>query len=180
MSGQSSSLVARCNHCARQSLVKEEVCRRRVTHGNLLCDPAGESPDRPRLATSRNRVLRGPGVTPATKRTQGVCRPRDGAPKVMGAEPTLLVERKATTVAPSWPGAIDPPGSESGACRQGSPRNLGDLVRSTGGGGAGAAVEDVQAHRSCSAGGSEVERAVVPPSEGNEARRDGARGVGAH
>ena len=34
---------------------------------------------RQRLATSRNRVLRGPGVTPAAKRTQGACRLRDGA-----------------------------------------------------------------------------------------------------
>ena len=32
---------------------------------------------RQRLATSRNRVLRGAGVTPAAKRTQGACRPRD-------------------------------------------------------------------------------------------------------
>jgi hypothetical protein len=37
---------------------------------------------RQRLATSRNRVLRGPGATPAAKRTQGVCRPRDRASKV--------------------------------------------------------------------------------------------------
>ena len=32
---------------------------------------------RQRLATSRNRVLRGPGATPAAKRRQGACRPRD-------------------------------------------------------------------------------------------------------
>jgi len=32
---------------------------------------------RQRLATSRNRVLRGAGVTSAAKRTQGTCRPRD-------------------------------------------------------------------------------------------------------
>ena len=38
---------------------------------------------RQRLATGRNRVLRGPGVIPAAKRTQGVCRPRDGASKVI-------------------------------------------------------------------------------------------------
>ena len=37
---------------------------------------------RQRLATSRNRVLRGLGVTPAAKRTQGVCRLRDRASKV--------------------------------------------------------------------------------------------------
>ena len=35
-----------------------------------------------RLTPSRNRVLRGAGVTPAAKRTQGACRPRDGASKV--------------------------------------------------------------------------------------------------
>jgi hypothetical protein len=34
-----------------------------------------------RLATSQNRVLRAPGATPAAKRTQGACRPRDGASK---------------------------------------------------------------------------------------------------
>jgi hypothetical protein len=37
---------------------------------------------RQRLATSRNRVLRGLGVTPAAKRTQGACRLRYRASKV--------------------------------------------------------------------------------------------------
>ena len=37
---------------------------------------------RQRLATSRNRVLRGAGVTPAAKRTQSACRLRDRASKV--------------------------------------------------------------------------------------------------
>jgi hypothetical protein len=37
---------------------------------------------RQRLASSRNRVLRGSGVTPAAKRTQGACRARDGGLKV--------------------------------------------------------------------------------------------------
>jgi hypothetical protein len=40
------------------------------------------NPARQRLATSRNRVLRGLGVTRIAKRTQGVCRPRDRASKV--------------------------------------------------------------------------------------------------
>ena len=44
-------------------------------------DLAGETPARQRLATSRNRVLRGAGVTLAAKRTQGVTRPCDSAPK---------------------------------------------------------------------------------------------------
>ena len=38
---------------------------------------------RQRLATSRNRVLRGPGATLAAKRTQGACRLRDRASKVI-------------------------------------------------------------------------------------------------
>ena len=38
---------------------------------------------RQRLATSRNRVLRGPGAALAAKRTQGACRLRDGASKVI-------------------------------------------------------------------------------------------------
>ena len=54
-----------------------KLCKRIEHDGNLLRDPAGENPDRSRLATSRNRVLRGPGVTPAAKRTQRACRPRD-------------------------------------------------------------------------------------------------------
>ncbi len=43
----------------------------------------GQVLTRQRLATSRNRVLRGPGVIPAAKRTQGACRPRDRASKVI-------------------------------------------------------------------------------------------------
>ena len=39
--------------------------------------------------------------------------------------------RKATSRASEWPDASGPPGSKSRACRQGSPRNLGDLPVST-------------------------------------------------
>ena len=35
------------------------------------------NPIRPRSAASRNRVMRGPGVTPGAKRSQGARRPRD-------------------------------------------------------------------------------------------------------
>ena len=76
-------------------------------------------------------MLRGPGATPAAKRTQRACRPRDRASKVTDAEPTLLTHRKATSSALDWPGVGGPPGSKSGACTQGSPRNLGYLVLST-------------------------------------------------
>jgi hypothetical protein len=44
-------------------------------------DPAGSNPDRPRWTTSRKRVLRGLGVTPAAKRRQRACGLRDGASK---------------------------------------------------------------------------------------------------
>ena len=49
---------------------------------------------RQRLATRRNRVLRGPGATPAAKRTQGACRLRDRASKVIlsGADAVNLAE----------------------------------------------------------------------------------------
>ena len=45
-------------------------------------------------------------------------------------------------------------------------------------GGAGAALEVVQAPGGCSSPGSKPERRVVPPSEGNEARWEGRREVG--
>jgi len=48
---------------------------------NFWWNPAGVKPARQRLATSRNRVLRGPGATLAAKRTQGVARPCDWASK---------------------------------------------------------------------------------------------------
>ena len=70
-------------------------------------------------------------MTPAAKRTQRACRPRDRASKVTDAEPTLLTHRKATSSALDWPRVGGPPGSKSGACTQGSSRNLGYLVFST-------------------------------------------------
>ena len=51
--------------------------------------------------------------------------------KHRSAEPTSLTRRKAASPAAGWPGAGGPPGSKSGACRQGSPRNLGGLVFSS-------------------------------------------------
>jgi hypothetical protein len=47
-------------------------------------------------------------------------------------------------------------------------------------GGAGAAVEAVQASGVVPVPGSEQGQGVVLPSEGNEVRRDGRRGVGVH
>ena len=54
-------------------------------------------PNRKGLAIHRNRVLRGAGATATAKRTQGVCRPCDGASKEIDVEPTLYRWRKATT-----------------------------------------------------------------------------------
>jgi len=45
-------------------------------------------------------------------------------------EPTSFSERKATSFAAPWRVANGPPGSKSGACWQGFPRNLGGLVPS--------------------------------------------------
>ena len=80
---------------------------------------------------SRNRVLRDPGVTPAAKRTHGMCRARDGASKQphCGADAVMCAEGTTADSEESWAGS--PPGSESEACTQGSSRNLGDLVFST-------------------------------------------------
>ena len=96
------------------------------------------------------------------------------------AEPTLLIHRKATSSALDWPGVGGPPGSKSGACTQGSSRNLGYLVFST--------VERRRGRRGTKwsrlsgkrpvSEGAKAGEAVVVLSEGNEVRRDGGREVG--
>jgi hypothetical protein len=76
-----------------------------------------------------------------------------------------------------------PPGSESGACTEGLTRNLGDPVDSASDTPVGAAGQQWSrlAGARCSATCKSEEKgtAAVPPSEGNEARRDGRRGVAA-
>ena len=52
---------------------------------NRLWDPAGNQSSPAKRVGSRNRVLRGGGVTHPAKRTQGVCRPCDRAPKEVNA-----------------------------------------------------------------------------------------------
>ena len=95
-------------------------------------------------ATQQVRVLTGQGWPPAgieccvvrgRPRLRSVHRERAG--RVM--EPrkhrcgvsTPLIQRKTTSPVLKWPGAGGPPGSKSGACTQGSSRNLGYLVFST-------------------------------------------------
>ena len=147
---------------------------------NHLCDPAGESPARPRLATSRNRVLRCPGVTPAAKRTQRACRPRDGAPKLAHGGADVVVNAEGTIGVPvvAW-GAAVRRGRRAGHVRKGRPGTWDISSSPPLRGGAGAAIEMVQALGAspCSGGAKEGEAEVVP-SEGDEARRDGGREVG--
>lgn len=117
------------------------------------------------------------------KRTQGASRPWDRAPKAAMREPTLFNWRKA---APrrrkAWRGG--PAGvGEQGTLAWGFPRNLGDLDVSAG-------YEPVGGHRDnkaqapgegCPAawGAKETGQEAVALSEGNEARGEGRRGVGA-
>ena len=52
---------------------------------------------------SRKRVLRGRGATPAAKRTQPACEPRDGAPKSVHFVEAATVRLVAgNTEASSW------------------------------------------------------------------------------
>ena len=149
-------------------------CRRKDMTVNHLCDPAGESPARPRLATSRNRVLRCPGVTPAAKRTQRACRPRDGAPKLAHGGADVVVNAEGTIGVPvvAW-GAAVRRGRRAGHVRKGRPGTWDISSSPPLRGGAGAAIEMVQALGAspCSGGAKEGEAEVVP-SEGDEARRD--------
>lgn len=89
-------------------------------------------------------------------------------------EPTLYVERKATTTAALSQAAVVPSGSRSGARAQGSPRNLGGPVIS--------ACQYRKDARRISPGsrnsglralGSENAERVVSASEGNEVIREG-------
>ena len=75
-----------CNNaCAGKARSRGTRCRDVIVE--TLFDTLWVSnPIRPRSATSRNRVMRGPGVTQGAKRSQGVRRPRDGAPKCIGRE----------------------------------------------------------------------------------------------
>ena len=97
-----------------------------------IADPTGESPVRPRLAASRNRVLRGERVTAAAKRTQGACEPkRLSLDREQIPEPTWFSERKATLSTMYWPVVDGPAGSKSKACtHRGLYGNLGDLALS--------------------------------------------------
>ena len=62
--------------CAGKARSRGTRCRD-VIFETLFDTLWGSNPIRPRSAASRNRVMRGPGVTPGAKRSQGARRPRD-------------------------------------------------------------------------------------------------------
>ena len=57
-------------YCARQSLVKGKSCGRRTMTETFFATQQVRVLTRLRLATSRNRVLRGAGAPPTAKRTE--------------------------------------------------------------------------------------------------------------
>ena len=64
------------NACAGKARSRGTRCRD-VIFETLFETLWVSNPIRPRSAASRNRVMRGPGVTQGAKRSQGACRPRD-------------------------------------------------------------------------------------------------------
>ena len=64
------------NACAGKARSRGTRCRD-VIFETLFDTLWVPNPIRPRSAASRNRVMRGPGVTPGAKRSQGARRPRD-------------------------------------------------------------------------------------------------------
>ncbi len=154
-------------------------------------NPAGSQSRPAKLANSRKRVLRGPGVIPPAKRRQlvnGLC---DWASKeLLWREPTLWRLRKAALVGLYWPGPSGPVGvGAQGTFTPGFPRNLGSPVVSTfrAGKGQPAITENPRPIARVTRGVGSGYRPdtndsvadVVSPSEGNEVRRDGRRGLGA-
>ena len=64
------------NACAGKARSRGTRCRD-VIFETLFDTLWVTNPIRPRSAASRNRVMRGPGVTQGAKRSQGARRPRD-------------------------------------------------------------------------------------------------------
>ena len=98
------------------------------------CDPTGERPDRPRLANQPEPSVAWSGGDPGCEAYTGslagrVIEPRNRSP--CGSRRCDKSGRHHCGAETGRALAV-PPGSESGACGQGSPRNLGGLVVSTG------------------------------------------------
>ena len=97
----------------------------------LQRDPGSNQSPPAKLASSRNRVLRGAGATQAAKRRQGAGRPRDGAPKSSkcGSRRRFIDGRQHLRAAMAWfKGSAGV--EERGMSAWGFPRNLGDPVLS--------------------------------------------------
>src|SRR3954452_2283160 len=100
--------------------------------------------------------------------------------KLAGADVVFRTEGRVA--APPWPGACDPAGvGDQGTFTSGFPRNLGgpvifpaDSRREVPGDQLQARDRRIRWPRERNSGA-----AGIPPSEGNEARRDGRRGFGA-
>ena len=108
------------------------------------CDPTGERPDRPRLANQPEPSVAWSGGDPGCEAYTGslagrVIEPRNRPP--CGSRRCDKSGRHHRGAEAGRALAV-PPGSESGACGQGSPRNLGGLVVSTGEAARAAAVND--------------------------------------
>ena len=98
------------------------------------CDPTGERPDRPRLANQPEPSVAWSGGDPGCEAYTGslagrVIEPRNRSP--CGSRRCDKSGRHHRGAEAGRALAV-PPGSESGACGQGSPGNLGGLVVSTG------------------------------------------------
>ena len=108
------------------------------------CDPTGERPDRPRLANQPEPSVAWSGGDPGCEAYTGslagrVIEPRNRPP--CGSRRCDKSGRHHRGAEAGRALAV-PPGSESGACGQGSPRNLGGLVVSTGEAARAAAIND--------------------------------------
>src|SRR3954470_14370456 len=100
--------------------------------------------------------------------------------RLAGAD--VVIRTEGRVAAPPWPGARDPAGvGDQGTFTSGFPRNLGGPVAFSASPGGRYRVTNSRPEADASGGpGSETTDATgIPPCEGNEARRDGRRGVGA-
>jgi len=168
---------------ARRSLVREEGTCIRQNLKPFVVDPVGPNPTRQGLATHRKRVLRGASEFSTPRSVDSECAGRGNpASRDCNGKPTSWDERKATSLAPDGlasgvPRGISPghvhkgvrPGTwenpEVSAIKSRFGLRVTNKSRPTGKG------------RRHPVGAKQRAQVAVPPSEGNEARQDGPRGV---
>ena len=118
-------------------------------------------------------------ATSATKRTQGVCRPRQFNPEiglVVRANIDSLMEGSTGAPAETWQGAKVSPGALSGACTRGFPRNLGGLAISMRSTGTGSRVKMSRSHVAALGDGGSEQRAHAWNRQAKETKRGGMDG----